>query len=85
MNTLRAKILIAITDDGAWHAEGGDGIKPKQLIESVNEMLHAQNWTPPIEFYWIEVDVPVPPPMKPRHLSPLQIAKGPSRHKRRPR
>ena len=79
MKTARVRVLVAITDDGTYCAEGYSGTAPKKLIEQMNESLHHY-MTPPIEFHWIEAMVPIPAPLKPRTI----FATGASRPKRRP-
>ena len=84
MNSVRVRILVAVTDDGAYVAEGYSDTKPRRLVRQMAENIH-NHMTPPIDFYWIEADVPIPQPLHPRTLSRLFVRlKGASRPKRRP-
>lgn len=78
MKTVRVRILVAVTDDGAWLAEGHPG-RDKRWVRDVMDMAKAE-YDLPINFHWIEAEVPVPEPCAPTTI----IAKGTSRPKRRP-
>lgn len=68
MATVRVRILVAVTDDGHYIAEGYGDTKPAKLIASMTQDLH-HHMTPPIEFYWIEADVPIPPKLQPATIT----------------
>jgi hypothetical protein len=73
VRTARVRILVAITDDGCYVAEGYSDTTPKKLIDSMKETLH-NHMTPPIDFYWIEADVPVPAKLQPKTITYKKLA-----------
>lgn len=57
--TVRVRVLVAITDDGAYLADGNSETPASKLIAYMHANL-TNYMTPPIELYWLEADVPVP-------------------------
>lgn len=68
MKTVRVRILVAITDDGTYVADGNSEVKPRDLIASMGESIHHY-MTPPVDYCWIEADVPVPAKLAPATIS----------------
>ena len=59
--TVRVKIAVAITDDGAWQAMGGSNTKGGLRGDTIELMRMAKEmFDPPIEIHYIEADIPVP-------------------------
>lgn len=54
--TVRVRIAVAVTPDGAWSAFGYSGYDEKGVKESVfiDDLPEGE------QFHWIEADVPIP-------------------------
>jgi hypothetical protein len=65
MKTVRVRVLVAVTDDGTYLAQGSTPFKgPFNAAAAEREMGEGIHnvMTPPIVYHWIEADVPVPAP-----------------------
>lgn len=63
MKTVRAKIMIAISDDGFWICDGSPSLKTsKARRKSIDEAVTGLGVLPPVKYYEVTVDVPVPAP-----------------------
>lgn len=83
MKSQRVRILVAITDDGTYRADGSSDVAPQKLIDGMNEWLGGV-MTPPIEFFWIEADVPVPAPLDPPVIRATEINQKGARRRQPP-
>lgn len=59
MKTIKARILVAVTDDG-YAAEGDSLLTAKQLTAAMTERVNGEGWGAPIIYHWVEVDLPLP-------------------------
>jgi hypothetical protein len=66
--TVRVRIPVAITDDGAWEALGGSNAKGG-LRGCITDLVGVAKdmFDPPIEIHIVEADIPVP--AKPKRLT----------------
>ena len=61
--SVKATVLIAISDDGYWISIGSSGNKTaKSRRKEIDELLTNIGVLPPVKYYEISAQVPVPDP-----------------------
>ena len=75
MKTVRVRILVAVTDDGSWIAdgsciEGASHTNEERTRKDLIELAKA-NFDPPIELHWIEAEIPIPAPLAPTTIQAI--------------